>query len=448
MANTIFDSLTAPNGAAFDSIGNLYLTTLTSGSNSLPGIPPSLPTIFKIDASGNVVSQLLTGSFANPKLEFVPELNLLVSIEENGQLLFIDPATLSITGEFNLNQIQLDASAVLDITTRQVSNFSGSIPSGASTYGDFDVRVTDNSIQFFISGLSQAQVLPFVARLTVVNGTLTESRVLFSSSADAQSLTPQTPRLNRGIAVNQQGTVLTTLPLAATQGPLDFTVAFNADIEVADGVGGNEFLIVNNQVDIYSQGLTTDATGNFYITTNSVGSGVLGVAGEGALIVVPPDLSRFTFAQGIGLPGSSFSDVAIDPTTGVPFVTVDASGLFPSISGGDDGLIAFPEASGQQLASNLISTDSLIAIDDPITGNGLIAENTKELTSMDFDSLTSDLLVSDTLFDNLLVDLLSGISAPISVRKSLSITDDAVVTYDNNALPDGWGNDSLSVVAL
>ncbi len=400
MADLIFDSLTAPNGVAFDSNGNFYLASLTSVASIVPGIPPTQATISKFDPSGNLIGELPITSFANPKLEFVPELNLLVSIEENGQLLLIDPTTLSITGSINLNELPVDASTVLDITTNTLQDLSGFIQGGTSTYGDFDVRVADNKIQFFISGQSQAQSFPFVLRVTLENGGLAESRVLFSSTADAQSIAPQSPRLGRGIAINPQGTVLTTLPLPTAQQPLDFMVAFNADVEVADGIGENEFLAVNDQVDVYSQGLTTDAVGNFYITTNSVGSGVLGVAGEGALIVVPPDISASTFAQGIGVLGSSFRDVAINPITNVPFATVD-DGLSP-ISGGGDLLVTFPEAITQlgvgtaQLSADSLFTDGFSA--DNLSINGIEADSLFSVNALtavedvrtylsDFDSL-------------------------------------------------------------
>lgn len=353
----IFSDLSSPNGVIFDDSGNLYIASLIS-TTSFINTPPSIPAITKIDSFGNLVGQLSLNALAVPKLEFIPGSNILIALDENGLFSIIDSTSLTLINNFYLNNLPVDASAVLDVSTGFISNLSGFIQNSSSTYGDFDIRVAGNTIQFFITGISQAQGLPFVLRIEFENGLLTDSKVLFSSTADAQSISPQSPRLNRGIAVNSQGTVLTTLPLPTTQQPIDFSVAFNADIEVFDGIGANEFVFVNNQLDIYSQGMTTDALGNFYIATNSVGSGALGVPGEGALIVISPNISDITFAQGVGLINSSFRDIAINPVNGLPIVTVD--NLLSSIMGGGDLLVGFPEAIPQvQLTSTGLLTDSI-----------------------------------------------------------------------------------------
>ena len=391
----VYSDLVAPNGITFDNDGNVYLAVGQSIPNFIPSIPAAQTFILKIDPTGKFLGGLPLGSISNPRLEFVPESNALISLDENGQFMVIDPTNLSLAGVLNLNLIPLDTSAVLDIATGQVDNFSDFIPNGLSTYGDFDVRVTDNAIEVFISGISSAgdfdvkathesiqvsrstqvqdktqrdRIFPFVSRLTFANGELPEFKGLLSSTADVLSLESQYPRLGRGIAVNSEGTVLTTLPLP-DRGLMDFPVAFNADIEFADGISGNEFVFVNTQVDIYSQGLTTDAFGNFYITTNSTGSTRLGVEEEGSLIVASPDLSTFFFARRVGN-GATARDVAINPTTDVPFVTVNAKEHVPFIVFENgflpegDSVLSFPGAIGPLFLKGDANDNNLVGTSD------------------------------------------------------------------------------------
>ncbi len=370
MPTIIFDNLSSPNGVAFDSVGNLYISSLVSTSSAFLNIPPSIPAITKISPSGAIVDKLLLNSFAAPKLQVIPDSDILIALDENGSFSVIDSTNLSLINSFNLNSLPKDKSAVFDISTGDVGDFSALIPSGLSTFGDFDIRVTENSIQFFITGLSQAQAFPFVFRFDVIDGFITDPKVLFSSTADVFSVAPQSPRIGRGIAVNDQGVVLTTLPLPMSQQPIDFPLIFDADLDFSSGINRNS-LFVLDQIDIYSQGMTTDALGNFYIATNSVGSGALGVAGEGALVVISSNFSEIVFAQGIGLVNSSFLDVAIDPLSGVPFVTVNDQ--FSPITGGGDFLVGFPEAIPQgQLTPTGLLIDDMLESDDLVVASATL----------------------------------------------------------------------------
>lgn len=365
MVDTIFNSITSPQGVAFDSSGNLYISSLVSFA-SLPGIPPSEPAITKIAPDGTVLGQVRAGILSAPKLEFVAEIGTLFSLNEDGTFGIFDPTTLGVLGSFDLNDIVADTNAIYDVATGQIGNFGGAINTQFASFGDFDVRVVGDITQVFITGYSQAQAFPFVLRLEFQgNAGLTEAKVLLASNADALSAGTQTPRLNRGIAVNPQGVVLTSLPVPTGTAPVDVPIAISADFDAQDGLVQGEGPAIFNQADVYSQGITTDSAGNFYVATNSVGSGTLGVPGEGALIVLSADLTQFVFAQGIGVSLSSFRDVAINPTTGVPFVA--AEGFLPPPAQ-DDLLVSFPEAAitgtispaGVLTTSNSAS-DSLIA---------------------------------------------------------------------------------------
>jgi hypothetical protein len=341
MFTTISNSLLNPTGIAFDSSGSLYVSSMVNSSGPFP-VPR--PAITKFSSSGTAVGQIFTDVGATTldaaavptKLEFSPELGSLLSLSVDGSLLVIDPNTFTTIGSLDLKSLPIDTSAIFDIATNTIDNFGGLIQPQFSSYGDFDIRISGSKTQLFVAGLSQAQAFPFVLRVEFQNGIVNEAKIIFSSRADTLSFARQTPRLTRGIAVNSQGSVLTTLPiLPASRQVIDVPVAFSADFNAQDGLSQGEGPVVFADTDVYSQGLTTDSSDNFYITTNSVGSGSLGVAGEGALIAISANF-RFISAQKVELL-SSFQDVAI--FNNIPFVV---GSTFPASFIPDDFLVSFP----------------------------------------------------------------------------------------------------------
>jgi hypothetical protein len=73
---------------------------------------------------------------------------------------------------------------------------------------------------------------PFVMRLRLENGVLQDSKVVVASKGSTAGLV----NLTRGVAVNSQGTVLTTLPVNfGSLGFGDVPVSFNADFP--EGIG-------------------------------------------------------------------------------------------------------------------------------------------------------------------------------------------------------------------
>ena len=361
MTSTIFNNLSTPTGIAFDPSGNLYLSSLVKDSSPFSFENPA---ITKISSSGQVLGQVFTSAGATAAeglitpttLEFSPELGSLLSLGVDGSLLVIDPNTLTITGGFNLRNLTIDTSSIYDIASNSVSNFGGLIQTQFASYGDFDVRVAGDKTQLFITGLSQAQAFPFVLRLEFQNGAgLTEAKVLFSSRADSLSSGRQTPRLTRGIAVNSQGVVITTLPVSTSSSPIDVPVAFSADFNAQDGLSPGEGPLVFAGTDVYSQGLTTDNAGNFYITTNSVGSASLRVSGEGALVVISSDLNRVISTQSLGSVSSSFRDVAVNPVSNIPFVTVSTFSVFPVP---EDLLVSFSPVTTAAIAPSSMASSA------------------------------------------------------------------------------------------
>ena len=125
----------------------------------------------------------------------------------------------------------------------------------------------------------------------------------------------------------------------AAEQPVDVLVALGADMNINDGFSPEEVPVIFDGIDLYSQGLTTDAAGNFYVASNSVGSEAFGIHGEGAVVGISANLDQIIAVESLGYPASSFRDVAIDPLTGTPYATVNT---FSVGTPDDDLLVAFP----------------------------------------------------------------------------------------------------------
>ncbi|MGF1535318.1 MAG: calcium-binding protein [Elainellaceae cyanobacterium] len=350
-----------------------------------------------------------------------PVSGALLGLRSDGILLAIDPVTLAAAPVLDIRTLDINISEIFDVATGQVGAFGGLIQPAFATFGDIDVRQNGTVTEFFITGFSQAQAFPFVLRIQTEGGAVLDAQVILSSSAEAQDLlgTPQSVRLERGIAVNDQGTVLTTLPTATTPegetliSSFDAPVAFSADFDPADGAGPGAPSFVLNGIDIASQGLTTDAAGNFYITTTSVGSAALGVPGEGALIAVSADLNQILGVEALGTVASTFRDVAINPVTQEALVTVDLFSVGPVAN---DAVVAFPLAGLEPTA---------------VPGNPFIGVPGTPLPEFNFSPSTDD----DDLFPgSFLNDAFSGAAGDDSAFGGLG----------SDFFRGGSGNDSLS----
>jgi hypothetical protein len=287
--------------------------------------------VSKYAPSGSLLGSVRTGgitSFAG-YLARDPVYGNIWELKSDGTILAINPSTGASGTILRLRSLQVDTSSIFDLATRRVSNFGGLIQPQSANYGDLAI-VQRNGVRYiFIAGLSSANTFPFVMRLRIQGNTIVEAKVVASSRAS----TAGSVNLTRGVAVNPQGTVLTTLPTAtSSSGTFDVPVAFGADYNPRTGAGGSPRVVLNG-IDLASQGMTTDSAGNFYVATNSVGSAALGTPGVGTLVVIPPALTSVRNGITLGGTGSSLRDVTFDPTNGRVYTTLAPLNYVVSVTG-------------------------------------------------------------------------------------------------------------------
>ncbi len=215
-------------------------------------------------STGNILDFSQSG-----RLVTDPGTGHILALFSNGQILEINPEDGLLLGSLNLRSVFLAATAVYDIASGIVQNLSGFILNNVIPVGDIALLRRGNQRDLFVTGdLTQGSntfsipifSTPSVIRIRIFPDGSLDARLLIYSSATI----PGAARPLRGIAVNSQGMVLTTLP-APGPSPLlveDHAIAFPADFD--PGTGSVPQIILNQAV-VTSRGMTADIAGNFYV---------------------------------------------------------------------------------------------------------------------------------------------------------------------------------------
>jgi hypothetical protein len=304
---------------AFSSSGaELANVLISTGSNALPGALQAL------------------GSSAGELNVYLDPADIL-ELQPDGELYTFRPSTGQTGYIGDLADLNAAVSSVYDVQTARLEDFTGYISMSNAEFGDFGVDGND----LVVSGESNG--FDFVARVGFANGAPATAKVLASSAAsDGGAVAP------KGVAVNAQGTVLTSLPFSPSgnlsQG-IDVPVGFNLFFDQDDGPAPTVLtfgLSTYSQID--SREISTDANGDFVMATGPAGSSLTG--GEPGIVELTADLNQFS-AQAI-----SQSEGAMIPW-GVTVDTVNqnlvltypyqdkagTSSYLPPLSGYDPGQI-------------------------------------------------------------------------------------------------------------
>src|SRR5262249_47952500 len=157
-----------------------------------------------------------TSSYTLGHLLTVPSSpGLVLDLFQDGELWLYNFNNGQSAQLLNLKTLQTDISNIYNIVPGGVVILPGA---AQTSYADLAVYPRADGADYFFTGLSLG-VFPFVTRLrTYTDGRPSEAKVVAASSA---TTTPNNG-LARGIAVNSQGTVLTTLPVAGQSGTGNF----------------------------------------------------------------------------------------------------------------------------------------------------------------------------------------------------------------------------------
>mgnify|MGYP001129898657 CR=1 FL=1 len=128
----------------------------------------------------------------------------LLVMTSGGILQAYRPSTGALFSPFDLKSLNADRSSIIDIQYGIKSNFNGTIQTFNSSFGDFALYNSATYTDLFVSAVSGG--LPYVIRVRFTDGQAPQAKVI------ASSLASDGDYVARGIAVNAQGTVLTTLP--------------------------------------------------------------------------------------------------------------------------------------------------------------------------------------------------------------------------------------------
>lgn len=291
----------------FDQISNFTLVRATNEGEPLAAKP----------LGGINVSE-----YAGTRISFDPVLSRLLLLTPQGVIHLVQPDTLESLVFLDLRGLPHQFDAAFNIVNGQFEPFFTGI---SPTYSDIAVYQRDSSnADIFVTGNTGASGgFNFVQRLRIDyrHKTLGVKLVVFSSSSSVSLGTNTIP----GIAVNQFGTVLTTLPLESKPGiGSEIAVAFSVDFPEAQTLGTVPRLLfptVNGFYrDLWSVGMTSDERGNFYVASGPVGSSSCGAFGSGAVVVIPKTLDSLECYH-FGAHLSRSKDVAIDPLKNQLYVT-------------------------------------------------------------------------------------------------------------------------------
>jgi hypothetical protein len=301
-----------PAGIATDFAGNVIVSSDTFVATNLTAYDPNGVRL----AQRPFQNILSVGPASHLAIE--PNSGRLANLQADGTVVLLDGATGQVTPVFSFRELPTDVSRIFDIQTNTIRNATGVIQPQFATYGDIAVLTRGGTIDVFATGYHGA--LAFVTRARFAPGQLEPSaQVLVSSSGPLLAGTPINEP--RGVAVNQLGVVVTSLPVGNTNVSLDRAVAFSADFP--EGLGFAPVVALPG-IELPSRGMASDLQGNFYITTGPFASSLCPPGVRGLIRV----MAATGLAECFTIAGATVdaNDVAVAPSGDAAYVVMRSDG--------------------------------------------------------------------------------------------------------------------------
>jgi hypothetical protein len=315
------DRLFGLNGIATDNQGNVFVHFDRVHTTTLLKFSPEGQLLATADFGGINISE-----FVGSRLDRDPQTGSMFLLSPQGQIFIFDPKPNQIQAQRVIDLRPLAGNtdnSVYDVVREENRPFVLGLP----TYNDIAIRRVDsNQFDLFVSGFtSAAGAFPFVMRIRVneIDNSVSTDIVLTSGTLAVSGSGPP------GIAVNQDGMVLTTMPNRLN---LQALVTFGADFveNPSNSSLRPKFLFTATPgtttgiQDIQSSGMTTDLGGNFYVATGVLGTTWCVNQGSGALLFIPRNLLTFTCLQPLTSPIDLLRarDVAVSPSGDRIYLTV------------------------------------------------------------------------------------------------------------------------------
>jgi len=365
-------------GITFDTSGDVFVSydSTTRFSSQQQAVAEVGSNGFVVNASvfsttgASAVPGALTTVGSSASLPSISS-NEILELQPNGQLFDFNPESGTSSQYDNLPNDTANASNVFDVQTDASVNLTSQISLAGATYGDFGVYGSSLVIS------AESNNWDFVMRLTYGGSGGVATVLVASPASDGLSASPE------GVAVDSQGTVLTTLPYlpagsaTAIHVPVGFNLSYDTGSSPAPFV---PTLGLTSAPDIDSGGITVDSQNNFIlaVTSSSLyggGPGIVHINSALTAFLADPTAdpesipSAITYQNVGGTNYLAFTDANSDPYTDPDSDTYTLAGELPLFSGqaspaqlrhaygidqisftGPDGAAVTGDGSGQTIA--------------------------------------------------------------------------------------------------